>query len=297
MQVPWREVYQVLSENTPDPLALLRSDSEVPDEAEVERSLGALLPQVYAAGFRRVLFEFANEPNNHAGTTPAEITALIPGWLRCQARHPNVGFISPPMMPDSESNLRPWHPPEFAQFILGQHTYDDGSLFWSPWNLGHFYPGKGQFVTEFNSTHQEGRTNRNLGWLKWMATLPYVQGICYFCGPNNHPQFQSYAITEDEARIYGAWWTEYRGGIMPWENTLPHAYQQFAAEGGTAEAFESIIQTWVNAGGDPEESALRYLVGTRRLKATQARLEKLSGAGKAAFQELNDAVQPYLPPL
>ena len=82
---------------------------------------------------------------------------------------------------------------------------------------------------------------------------------------------------------------------MLWKDRQPDAYKQFTDEGGNPDAFESIAQAWVLAGGQPDEAFIRYLVGTRRLKATQSRLDWLSNAGKAAFEELNQATKPYLP--
>lgn len=82
-----------------------------------------------------------------------------------------------------------------------------------------------------------------------------------------------------------------------WKDRLPETYNMFVGEHGENSAlFEVLIQDWVNAGGDPEESVKRYLMGTGRMRATLERFRWLTDKGKSAFEELYQ-VGLKLPPL
>ncbi len=295
MLLDYGRLYQAFQRNDPDPAILLRSDTEVPDSAEVYNYLTTELVKVQAAGFRRVYFEAANEPNN-AGYDlerwQVEGPKLVADWISVKLAFPNVKFISPAMMPMLPGEATGWHLPSFAGFpILGQHTYHlHGRFFWTPYNLNQLFPGKPIWVTEFNDTEPKDRLPYNITMLETLATMPYVDAVTFFCAG----EWNGYGLSVNEATTIGEWFKSHKEQTM-WKDRLPNTSRAFKAEGGAEDAFESIIQTWITAGGDVEESALRYLVGTRRLKATQARLDYLTRKGKAAFQELNDAVQPYLP--
>lgn len=71
-----------------------------------------------------------------------------------------------------------------------------------------------------------------------------------------------------------------------WKDKLPKTYEMFVRDGGIPDLFESLIQDWVDAGGDPEEAAKRYLMGTGRLRATRERFELLCEKTKSALEEI-----------
>lgn len=81
-----------------------------------------------------------------------------------------------------------------------------------------------------------------------------------------------------------------------WKDRLPDTYEMFVRDGGNPDLFAVLIQNWVNAGGDPEESAKRYLMGTGRMRATRERFKWLTEKGKSGYQELYE-VGVRLPPL
>lgn len=297
--------YSIL--HTDSPAVLLRSDSEVSDGAEMSNTLHREEPSARRAGFTRIFFEPANEPNNLWDWSLERWRQEGPGriaqWSSARSAFPNVKLVSPPMMPNSEPVLRPWHLPEFGQFdYLGQHTYYEGppgSAFWSPWQLGHILSGR-QLVTELNKTNSENRLVDNIAMLDLMAQWEEVAGVVFFCAPTESGNWRDYWVTEEEAAAYGEWFTNHREERkMGWQDKVAEEYMalqnEFIAEGETAEAFEAIFGLWVADGGDPAESYRRYLVGTRRKKATQSEIERMSRSGQAGFKEIFDAVSPYLP--
>jgi len=71
-----------------------------------------------------------------------------------------------------------------------------------------------------------------------------------------------------------------------WRERLPDTYEMFVRDGYNSDLFEGLIANWVAAGGDPEESAKRYLMGTGRLRATKARFELLCEKTKSALEEI-----------
>lgn len=71
-----------------------------------------------------------------------------------------------------------------------------------------------------------------------------------------------------------------------WKDRLPDTYEMYVRDGYYPESFEGIIRDWVAAGGDPEESAKRYLMGTGRLRATRERFELLCEKTKSALEEI-----------
>jgi hypothetical protein len=71
-----------------------------------------------------------------------------------------------------------------------------------------------------------------------------------------------------------------------WEDRLPDTYEMYVRDGGDPALFEDIIAVWVAAGGDPEESAKRYLMGSGRLRATLERFRWLTDKGKSGYEEV-----------
>lgn len=71
-----------------------------------------------------------------------------------------------------------------------------------------------------------------------------------------------------------------------WKDKIPDTYEMFVRDGGNPDLFEDIIALWYLAGGDPEESAKRYLMGTGRLRATRERFELLCEKTKSALEEI-----------
>ena len=296
----WPRAYRALHRNTPNPGLIARSDSEVSDGAELER-VRAEMVVARMAGFARIIVAPANELNNTTDWDLArwqrERSNYIAQWLAF-GREWAITVCSPAFKPDDPSVLAPWHEGLEVFPLKGAHVYGSWpNLFWEP---GHVFDmiGGPVIVLEFNQ-NQEFRGDRapaNIAMLeKCIEHYPDLSLVTFFCAPNSHPEFAHMGVTLSDALEYRKWFKNQKEELMLWKDRQPDAYKQFTDEGGTPEAFESITQAWVLANGQPDEALIRYLVGTRRLRATQSRLDWLSNAGKAAFEELNQATKPYLP--
>ncbi len=225
----WPRLYAALRRNSDTPAIILRSNTNIPDRAELNNLLATWLFTIRRAGFKRIYLEVCNEPNNEGDWNLdrwlREGPSLVDSWLSLRLTYPGVKLISPAMRPELPSTAAQWHLARFAEFdLLAAHCYyqwqlkpEDTSPFWSPWDLHNLYPDKNIMVTEMNAVAGDygapypERVPCNLVMLKKMASWSYVVGVTFFA----IPFWKGFDITVGEAQVYGKWFKNQRGGIMP----------------------------------------------------------------------------------
>ena len=294
-----RDAVKLMRQFTEEPWVILRSRSEVPSFEEALAEVREQPAYFYVLD-RRLFYVMGNEPNNPSTACSLERYAeLLSDGLRLQKRLDSTGteitVLPPGLMQDEWEKLSPWllHPLRSRYPLGAYHIYNTNGLEGiMGWPLG------GPCIVDefgYSGNNPQDRVRLNIQVLRAMP--PSVQAVAFFCGPSNNSEWTKFEVSVADAEQYREAMKEENMSETQkiLEAELKLLQQECAAEGLDGAALDSIVSVWVLAGGDPLESMRRYLVGTRRLRVTAARLEGLSRAGKAAFQEINDAVKPYLP--
>jgi hypothetical protein len=71
-----------------------------------------------------------------------------------------------------------------------------------------------------------------------------------------------------------------------WKERLPETCAMFVSEGHSEADFERLVEDWVEAGGDPEESVKRWMLGVGHLRNTPERYSMMAERGKSILEEI-----------